>query len=122
MYSKEAEDVEDEVNLTKKGVDELKEMLLAKDSTPEDLVENMNSMKKVLSECYALAAAVTDRERRMKDRLAGLLLQLDREISSTRRMMDSVSRVEREISLSQMKSMVRATVMEETKIIAKNCS
>jgi hypothetical protein len=53
---------------------------------------------------------VTDREKRMKDRLTGLLLQLDREISCTRVLVDKVSMVE---SDSQMRSMARAMVMEE---------
>lgn len=76
----------------------------------------MTAMEKVLSECNALAAGVTDRERRMKDRLAGLLHQLDREISSTRMMVNNVSRSEREASMSQRSSMARAMVMEETKM------
>ena len=49
----------------------------------------------------------------MKNRLAGLLLQLDREITSTRRMADKVSRVERETNMNQMRSLARAMVMEE---------
>ena len=76
----------------------------------------MTAMEKVLSECNALAAGVTDRERRMKDSLAGLLLQLDSEISSTRMMVNNVSRSEREASMSQRSSMARAMVMEETKM------
>ena len=76
-------------------------------------MEKMIAMEKVLSECNALATAVTDKEKRMKERLAGLLLQLDREISCTRVLVDIVSRVERKISDSQMRSIARAMVMEE---------
>ena len=113
VYSKEAEDVEDEMNVTKQAVVELREKVMDKDSVPEDLTEKMIAMGKVLSECNALATVVTDKEKRMKDRLAGLLLQLDREISCTRVLVDKVSRVERETSDSQMRSMARAMVMKE---------
>ena len=58
VYSKEAEDVEDEMNVTNKMVVELREKVMAKD--PEDLTEKMIAMGKVLSECNALATAVTD--------------------------------------------------------------
>ena len=100
------------MNLTKKMVVELREKV-AKDPVPEDLMEKMIAMEKLLSKCNALATAVTDREKRMKNRLLGLLLQLDREITSTSRMVDKVSRVERETNLNQMRSMARAMVMEE---------
>ena len=53
---------------------------------------------------------MTDKEKRMKERLAGLLLQLDREISCTRVLVDKVSRVERETGDSQQ---MRSMVMEE---------
>ena len=89
IYSNLAEDVADEVNLNKKVVDELREKVVTKYSTPEGLVVKMTAMEKVVSECNALAAGVPDRERRMKDRLAGLLLHLDREMISTRRMVDN---------------------------------
>jgi len=113
VYSKEAEDVGDEISMTKKVVGVLKEKVVAKESGSEDLVEKMMDLEKVLSECNVLATSVTDRERRMKDRLADLLLQLDREISFTRRMVDRVSRIERETSISQLENMSRAMVMEE---------
>ena len=76
-------------------------------------MENMFAMEKLLSKCNALATAVTDKEKRMKERLAGLLLKLDREISSTKVLIDKVIRVERETSMYQMRSMARAMVMEE---------
>ena len=101
------------MNLTKKMVVELREKVMAKDPVPEDLMEKMIAMEKLLSKCNALATAVTDREKRMKERLAGLLLKLDREISCTRVLVDKVSRVERETNLNQMRSMARAMVMEE---------
>ena len=113
VYSKEAEDVEEDMNLTKKVVVELREKVMARDSVPEDLTENMMIIGKVVSECNALATAVTDKEKRMKERLAGLLLKLDREISSTKVLIDKVIRVERETSMYQMRSMARAMVMEE---------
>ena len=101
------------MNLTKKTVVELREKVMAKDPVPEDLMEKMIAMGKVLSECTAIATAVTDGEKRMKERLAGLLLKLDREISSTKVLIDKVIRVERETSMYQMRSMARAMVMEE---------
>ena len=54
-----------------KMVVDLIEKVVAKDPVPEDLMEKMIAMGKVLSECNALATAVTDREKRMKERLAG---------------------------------------------------
>ena len=101
------------MNLSKKMVVELREKVMAKDPVPEDLMEKMIAMGKVLSECNAIATAVNDREKRMKERLAGLLLKLDREISSTKVLIDKVIRVERETSMYQMRSMARAMVMEE---------
>ena len=38
---------------------------MAKDPVPEDLMEKMIAMEKLLSKCNALATAVTDREKRM---------------------------------------------------------
>ena len=61
------------MNLTKKMVVELKEKVMAKDPVPEDMMEKMIATEKVLSKCNALATAVTDREKRMKNRLLGLL-------------------------------------------------
>ena len=52
------------MNLSKKMVVELREKV-AKDPVPEDLMEKMIAMEKLLSTCNALATAVTDREKRM---------------------------------------------------------
>jgi hypothetical protein len=49
VYSKEAEDIDEEMNVTKKVVVELREKVLAKDSVPEDLMKKMIAMEKVLS-------------------------------------------------------------------------
>ena len=49
VYSKEAEDVEEDMNLTKKVVVELREKVMARDSVPEDLTENMMIIGKVVS-------------------------------------------------------------------------
>ena len=65
VYSKEADDIDEEMNETKKMVVEWREKVMAKDPVPEDLMEKMIVMEKVLSECNALATAVTDREKRM---------------------------------------------------------
>ena len=85
----------------------------ANDTGSGEMVEDIIAMETGLTECAAMAEAVTGRGEGVKDRLAGLLHKLDREESISRRILDKVSITRKLGSLSQVENMARTMGMQE---------
>ena len=111
VYSKEATNGRMEYEMMAESLSGVSEKMKVENTLSGEMVEDIIAMETGLADIAALAEAVAGRGKRIRNRLTGLLLKLDREDSTSRRVLGDVSSLKR--NLRQMEDMDKTMGMEQ---------
>ena len=111
VYSKEATNGRVEYEMMAKSMSGVEEKMKVENTMAGEMVEDIIALETGLTDIAALAEAVTVRGKGITNRLTGLLHRLDREHSTSRRVLSDVSSLTR--NLRQMEDMDKTMVMEQ---------
>ena len=111
VYSKEATNGRVEYEMMAKSLSGVEEKMKVENTMAGEMVEDIIALETGLTDIAALAEAVTVRGKGIKNRLTGLLHRLDREDSTSRRVLSDVFSLTR--NLRQMEDMDKTMVMEQ---------
>ena len=114
VFSKEDTNIKAEVQFVVQLIKEMKEKMTSYSNVPGENIEMLGLLETVLADCAGLAEAVNGRQKRIENKLAGLLLKLDKMTSISRKMVElDFSSTDQVNNIIEMKILARNVANKE---------
>ena len=114
VFSKEDTNIKAEVQFVVQLIKEMEGKMTSYSNVPGENIEMLGLLETVLADCAGLAEAVNGRQKRIENKLAGLLLKLDKMTSISRKMVElDFSSTDQVNNIIEMKILARNVANKE---------